>query len=128
MLQLKDNRYNDIRITFKEENHSYTDSLGNAYKSVTTLLHDYKPPFEKDYWLTKKAKELGISEKRLEQQWNTITKEACERGTITHNSLEYGVRGSSKFKEAIKYMFLPNGEMITVADIPNIDINVKLLY
>lgn len=127
MLQLRDNRYNDIRITFKEENHSYTDSLGNAYKSVTTLLHDYKPPFERDYWLTKKAKELGISEKRLEEQWNTITKEACERGTITHNGLEDGIRGSSKFKEAIKYMFLPNGEMITVADIPNININVRQL-
>lgn len=127
MLELKDTRYNDIRIKFKEENHSYTDTLGNAYKSTTTLLHDYCPKFDKDYWLKRKAKELGISEKRLAEQWNTITKEACERGTKTHNELEDSIKGISMFREAIKYMTLPNGEMITVADIPNININVREL-
>ena len=127
MLQLKDTRYNDIRLKFQEEGHKYTDTLGNSFKSVTTLLHDYAPKFDKSYWLSKKAKELGISEKRLEEQWNTITKEACERGTKTHNGLEDGIRGASMFKEAIKYMMLPNGEMITVADIPNININIKEL-
>ena len=127
MLQLKDKRYNDIRLIFEEEQHKYTDTLGNSFKSVTTLLHDYKPKFEKDFWLEKKAKELGISKKRLEEQWNTITKEACARGTKTHNELEDGLKGASMFKEAIKYMMLPNGEMITVADIPNININVREL-
>ena len=127
MLELKDARYNEIRIRFKEENHSYTDTIGNAYKSTTTLLHDYCPKFEKDYWLKRKAKELGISEKRLAEQWNTITKEACERGTKTHNELEDSIKSISMFKEAIKYMTLPNGEMITVADIPNININIKEL-
>ena len=38
MLQLRDTRYNDIRLIFKEANHSYTDTLGNSYKSVTTLF------------------------------------------------------------------------------------------
>lgn len=127
MLELRDKRYNDIRINFKEENHSYTDTLGNAYKSTTTLLHDYVPKFDKSYWLQKKSKELGISEKRLEEQWNTITKEACDRGSKTHNALEDGVKSLSMFKEAIRYMMLPNGEMITVADIPNINLNVKEL-
>lgn len=127
MLQLKDTRYNDIRLKFQEEDHKYTDTLGNSFKSVTILLHDYAPKFDKSYWLSKKAKELGMSEKQLEKQWNTITKEACERGTKTHNGLEDGIKGASMFKEAIKYMMLPNGEMITVADIPNININVREL-
>ena len=127
MLQLRDSRYNDVRLIFKEEGHKYNDTFGNEYKSTTTLLHEYSPKFNKKYWLTKKAKELGISEKRLEAQWQTITNEACARGTKTHNGLEDGIRGSSMFKNAVQHMIKPNGEMITIADLPNIDINIKPL-
>lgn len=127
MFTLRDTRYNDVRLIFKEEGHSYTDNFGNSYLSTTQLLHQYKEPFDRDYWLKKKAKELNISEARLAKQWQDITDEACERGTRTHNGLEDGIKGSSMFREAVKYMIRPNGEMITVADIPNIDINVKEL-
>lgn len=127
MLQLRDLRYNDVRLIFKEEGHKYTDTFGNEFKSTTTLLHDYKPAFDKSYWLKRKAKELGISEKRLEKQWQDITDEACARGTKTHNGLEDGIKTSSMFKSAVKYMIKDNGEMITVADLPNIDLNIKQL-
>lgn len=127
MLTLRDTRYNDVRLIFKEEGHKYNDTFGNEYKSTTTLLHDYKPVFNKSYWLKKKAKELGISEARLAKQWQDITDEACARGTKTHNGLEDGIKGSSMFKEAVKHMIKPNGEMITVADLPDINLNVKQL-
>lgn len=127
MITLRDTRYNDVRLIFKEEGHKYNDTFGNEYKSTTTLLHDYVPKFNKNYWLKKKAKELGISEKRLAQQWQDITDEACSRGTKTHNGLEDGIKGSSMFKEAVKHMIRPDGEMITIADLPNININVKEL-
>ena len=127
MIGLRDKRYSDIRIIFKEDNHSYTDTLGNVYKSTTQLLHDYKPIFDKSYWLKKKAKELGISEARLAKQWQDITDEACARGTKTHNGLEDGIKDSSMFRKAVRYMIRENGEMITIADLPNIDINVREL-
>lgn len=127
MITLRDTRYNDVRLIFKEEGHKYNDTFGNEYKSTTTLLHDYVPKFNKNYWLKKKAKELGISEKRLAQQWQDITDEACSRGTKTHNGLEDGIKGSSMFKKAVKHMIRPDGEMITIADLPNININVKEL-
>lgn len=127
MLQLRDTRYNDVRLIFKEEGHKYNDTFGNEYKSTTTLLHDYQPKFDKDYWLRKKAKELGISEKRLEQQWKDITDEACARGTKTHNGLEDGIKGSSMFKNAVQHLMQQDGEMITIADLPNIDLNIKPL-
>ena len=60
MLQLKDTRYNDVRLIFKEEGHKYNDTFGNEYKSMTTLLHDYAPAFDQSYWLKKKAKEYKI--------------------------------------------------------------------
>ena len=127
MLQLRDTRYNQVRLTFKEDGHKYTDNYSNEYKSTTTLLHDYKPAFDKSYWLKKKSQELGIPEARLAKQWQDITDEACARGTKTHNGLEDGIKDSSMFRKAIQYMIRDNGEMITVADIPNININVKEL-
>lgn len=127
MIGLRDKRYSDIKIIFKEDNHSYTDTLGNIYKSTTQLLHDYKPAFERDYWLKKKAKELGISEARLAKQWQDITDEACTRGTKTHNGLEDGIKDSSMFRNAVQYMIRENGEMITIADLPNVDMNVREL-
>ena len=127
MLTLRDTRYSQVHLTFKEDEHKYTDNYGNEYKSTTTLLHDYKAAFDKEYWLKKKAKELGISEARLAKQWQDITDEACTRGTKTHNGLEDGIKDSSMFRKAIQYMIRDNGEMITVADIPDINMNVKEL-
>lgn len=128
MLELRDKRYNDIRLVFDEPQHKYTDTLGNGYISTTTILHNYQPKFDKSYWLRKKSKELGISEKKLEQQWDTIKDEACERGSNTHNGLEDGIKGGSQFKKAIQYLEArQTGEMITVADIPTILGNYHLL-
>ena len=117
---MRDARYDEIFLYFKEEGHKYTDSNGNSYTSVTTLIHDnYVPKFNKKYWLHKKAKELGITEKQLEKQWQDITDEACTRGTITHNGLEDAIKEVSKFKNAIKYLNKINdGRVVTVADIP----------
>ena len=127
-MELRDKRYNDIRLIFHEEEHKYNDSLGNDYISTTTILHGYQPKFDKNYWLRKKSKELGISEKKLEEQWSTITKEACERGTNTHNGLEDGVKGASMFQQAINYLDKrEDGVMVTIADIPNFGANYKLL-
>ncbi len=127
MLELKDTRYNDVKLIFKEDGHKYNDTNGNDYISTTTILHSLAPAFDKKYWLRKKSKELGISEKRLEKQWQDITDEACNRGTKTHNGLEDGIKTSSMFKSAVKYMIRDNGEMITIADLPNINLNVKQL-
>lgn len=126
-LKLKDERYKNVRLIFNEEGHKYTDNFGNEYKSTTTILHDYQPSFDKNYWLKKKAKELNISTKELAKQWDKIRDEACDRGTKTHNNLEDGIKSSSKFKDAIRYIQPKNGEMITIADIPDINRNVKEL-
>lgn len=128
MLELRDKRYEDVSLIFHEEEHKYNDSLGNDYISTTTILHNYAPKFDNAYWLKKKSRELGISEKALAKQWKDITEEACKRGTHTHNGLEDGIKGSSKFKNAVEHIKnIKDGRMITVADIPNINMNVKPL-
>lgn len=126
-MEVTDKRYEDVRIIFQEETHKYTDTLGNSYKSTTTLLHEYAPKFDREFWLKQKAKELHTTEEKLAKQWDTITKEAQEQGTAYHNELEDSIKGNSMFTEAVKYMIKPNGEMVTVADIPNINENVRQL-
>lgn len=118
---MKDTRYDEIFLHFEEDGHRYTDTLGRSYTSVTTLIHDnYVPKFDKKYWLRRKSKELGVSEKTLAKQWQDITDEACARGTKTHNGLEDAIKDVSMFKNAIKYLKnIDNGRVVTVADIPN---------
>lgn len=128
-MELYDKRYNEIRLIFHEEEHKYNDTFGNNYTSMTTLLHEYTPQFQKEYWLRKVSKEMHIDKEKLRKQWDDIKDEACARGSNTHNNLENGIKGVSKFKEAVQYLNLPNlnNTMITVADIPNININIKPL-
>lgn len=116
-----DSRYESNHLYFDEGPHKYTDTDGNEYKSVTTLIHDnYVPAFDKKFWLRKKAKELGISEKQLAKQWQDITDEACARGTQTHNGIEDAIKDVSMFKDAIKHLHkIESGRVITLADIPN---------
>lgn len=116
-----DNRYKDNFLFFDEGPHKYTDTLGNEYRSVTTLLGDYYNHFNADYWAHKKAKEQGKSEKQIRAEWDRIKDEACERGTSTHNGIEDAIKSVSKFKEAIKYLEeVKSGRCITIADIPDL--------
>ena len=116
-----DNRYKDNFLFFDEGPHKYTDTLGNEYRSVTTLIGDYYNHFNADYWAHKKAREQGKSEKQIRAEWNRIKDEACERGTSTHNGIEDAIKSVSKFKEAIKYLEeVKSGRCITIADIPDL--------
>ena len=67
-----DNRYKDNFLFFDEGPHKYTDTLGNEYRSVTTLIGDYYNHFDADYWAHKKAKEQGKSEKQIRAEWDRI--------------------------------------------------------
>lgn len=114
-----DTRYNDTFLFFEEKAHKYTDTFGNEYRSVTTLIGDYYPHFNADYWAHKKAREQGKSEKVIRAEWDKIKNEACERGTKTHNGLEDAIKDVSKFKRAIQYLTdVQSGRVVTIADIP----------
>lgn len=120
---MKDERYDNCFLFFDEGPHKYTDSYGNDYKSVTTLLHEYQPKFDEKLWARKKAKEQGVTEKEILRQWEQIKNEACTRGTNTHNGIEDAIKETSMFKYAIQYLkSIDNGRVVTVADIPNMQV------
>ena len=62
---MEDKRYINDFLYFDEGPHKYTDTLGNEYLSVTTLIGNYYPKFDAKYWAHKKARELGISEAQV---------------------------------------------------------------
>lgn len=63
---MKDTRYDSNFLYFQEEGHKYTDTNGNRYLSVTTLIHDnYVPKFDKKYWLHKKVVNLVLVKSHL---------------------------------------------------------------
>lgn len=116
-----DNRYNNNYLYFDEGPHKYTDSFGNEYKSVTTIIHDYVPKFDDKKWARIKAKEQGKTEAQIRREWDKIKDEACERGNKTHNGIEDAIKEVSMFKKAIKYLAnTESGRCITIADIPSL--------
>lgn len=120
--------YTSSKLFFDEPSHKYTDSCGNSYKSVTTIIHEYCPKFDSKYWANRKAKELGTSAKMITKEWDTIRDKACEMGNVYHNSFEDGIRKNSKFFNAIKYLDIQdNSQMTTVADLGIINPHVKVL-
>ena len=41
--------YNNNFLYFQEEGHKYNDTYGNEYTSITTIIGDYTPKFDKKY-------------------------------------------------------------------------------
>ena len=116
-----DERYNSNFLYFEEKDHRYTDTCGNEYLSVTTLIGKYHEKFDAAYWARRKAKEQGKTEKQILKEWDRIRNEACERGTHKHNGIEDAIKDVSQFKDAIKYLtMMESGRCVTVADIPNL--------
>ena len=116
-----DNRYSNNFLYFDEGPHRYTDSFGNEYKSVTTIIHDYVPKFDDKKWAHIKAVEQGKSEAQIRREWDKIKNEACARGSNTHDGIENAIKEVSMFKNAIKYLTnTESGRCITVADIPSL--------
>ena len=54
--------YKDTYLYFDEGPHKYTDSNGNEYISVTTIIGNYCPKFDVKYWAHRKSKQKLVIE------------------------------------------------------------------
>jgi hypothetical protein len=123
-------KYNRI-LYFDEPTHKYTDNLGNTYTSTTTLIHKFEVPFDKEKWARRLAKEgrgqysnKGVNE--IKKQWEDITEEACNKGSLKHNNLEHNVKRHSKFYNAIKKFKRSDNVLYTIDDIVRLNLSCKL--
>ncbi len=88
-------------VTLDHTNHTYTDSRGRLYKSVSSLLSEYKHPFE-PHKITRENRTLvenyaqkngGTTEDWLER-WEKNKQFACDRGHAFHSLKELLIANS----------------------------------
>ena len=78
-------KFNNIK--FHDENHAYYMN-GVKTKSVTSIIGEYKHPFDKEFWSQKKADERGITKEEILAEWKYKADFACERGSAFHEFAE----------------------------------------
>jgi hypothetical protein len=76
-------------ILYLDEKHEYVNLVtGEKLPSVTSFIKKFSKPFDEEYWLNYKSKQLGVSKESLRQEWQMKGKVGRELGTIIHNYLE----------------------------------------
>lgn len=84
-------------VIFDEETHTYTNTVTNKkYKSVTTLLGDYKTHFDSEGHAERISKREGISKEFILDMWAAETKKATDKGTKIHKIMEDYVKSGVK--------------------------------
>ena len=78
-----------LQLRFTEDDHKYEDETGRVYTSVTTLLHDFFPPFDKKAIATRCASRTGRSPESFLKEWE----EAGVYGTRVHENCEFQMLG-----------------------------------
>lgn len=78
-------KFNNIK--FHDQDHVYYLN-GIKTKSVTSIIGQYKHPFDKDYWSQKKADERGITKEEILKEWKYKADFSCERGSAFHEFAE----------------------------------------
>ncbi len=77
-----------IEVILDEVKHEYTDNLGNTYTPVSTLISNYFPEFNMEYWAHICSKKRGINKDDLISQWKTQGKDAAEKGHDIHKYIQ----------------------------------------
>ncbi len=76
-------------IKFDEGKHKYYDSKGKELISVTTLIHKFVKPFDKDGDIVKNCAEReGIPVKEMQKRWDDERIRSCVYGTSVHKQIE----------------------------------------
>lgn len=52
-----------MKVTFDAKSHTYRNTAGEQYISVTTLIKKYTPPFDENYWSAYKALKKVLTER-----------------------------------------------------------------
>jgi hypothetical protein len=84
-----------MSVILDHETHTYTNTdTGEKYTSVTTLIGNYKKPFDKDKWSKYVAQRDGLSQKEVLDKWSDITVTAQNRGTNVHLVMENYIKSN----------------------------------
>ena len=90
MKELEKNNFHerDKRIIFDESSHTYTIDKEKKAKSVTQLISEFFPKFNKEYWAGKESKKTGERIEIILKRWEELGDKARKEGTELHNEIE----------------------------------------
>lgn len=75
------------KVKYYDEPHKYFIK-DRQLISVTTLIHEYEPEFDEDYWANKKAKEYNTNSDNIKYIWKFINEKGTTKGSIIHDYTE----------------------------------------
>lgn len=113
-----------MSVILDHDTHTYTNTeTGENYTSVTTLIGNYKKPFDKDKWSKYVAQRDGLSQKEVLDKWSNITTTAQNRGTNVHLVMEQYIKSNKvekgyeelvdSFIKKTKGIILPNSNILS---------------
>lgn len=87
------NHPRNLSIKFDKDKHKYwyADNpleFNKEFKGVTSLIGDYKNPFERDRISKFVAMREGVSQEEVLDQWDETRDNAIEYGNLIHDSIE----------------------------------------
>ena len=96
----------DKRINFNEENHIYTIDGNKNAKSVTQLISEFFPKFDKNYWANNESRKTGEKVEDILKRWAELGDKARNEGTNLHNQIEnfYNEKKYDNSPELEKFM------------------------
>jgi hypothetical protein len=93
-------------ISLNHASHTYTVD-GTPFISVTTLISQWFTKFDADKTLSKmnKVNYPGMSDEEIKQQWLQRGKDASEKGTELHESIEAYLKGTPTPLDTKEYQY-----------------------
>ena len=94
------------KLEFDEGKHLYTVNGNKINSSVSKIIKNFVKPFDTDNISKGVARKRGVSQETILKEWNTISKEACDKGTRVHlfgelYPFDRTLKPSDKYEEAI---------------------------
>jgi very-short-patch-repair endonuclease len=77
----------DRRVQFFPDEHVYTIDNTPA-PSASTIISNFFPEFDAEYWASRKASEFGMTPNEVELMWKNKGQEAAKQGAFLHEQIE----------------------------------------
>ncbi len=95
----------DERIRFNAENHDYFIDGNPDVVSVSEIIGEFFPKFDTQFWSKKKAKQRGVPQQQVIDEWAEKGRLAAEQGTFLHEQIENYYNGIKHDSSSLEFSY-----------------------
>jgi len=85
-----------LTIAFSEAVHTYADDTGATYRSVSSVIKQFAPPFDAVGISQRVAKRRGMTPEAIQAEWRAAGDAACKYGTRVHEVAEWALESPER--------------------------------